>query len=155
MNIKDITLSQLQEKPIWKFEIQANGEIIIEETNRSEIRESASNPPEGYIVYSEFLAADGKKYQGFCSPEDPCSLDYVQPVIIYEGKYLEFCPDKFLTDSEQKTFLAALDTTAKDFFPVTCLPGAKVDNISVKIIILDFERMNTNYWDILKNANST
>ena len=155
MNINEITISQLQTTPIWVFETRDNSDILIEPSNRTEINEGVTNPPESYIVYSSFVAADGQEFLGFCSPEDPSGLDYVQPVIIHEGKYLEMFPNRSLAAVEQKAFLDALETTAEKLFPLKCLPVAKIDGIVVEITILDFERMKTNYWDILSNANGT
>jgi len=156
MILNQLTLEQLKQKPIWLYESEyINSEFVenIYSTDLSEITEETGIQTKPYIVYSIFTDAQGNNYEGYCSPEDPSGLDYIQPVIIFKNRHLSFYPDRPLSTSERKLFLNEFNTSEFNFFPIRCIPQVKVDGIMIYIDIISFETFDTDYWDRMNNAN--
>lgn len=94
--VYDLTLSNLQQNPVWEFALDEEGnEGQDEATVRPYKYKGILNPSEGmFIVRASFTLADGTVMQGYLTPppQNDKTLGVVQPVIITErGQVLFWC----------------------------------------------------------------
>ena len=75
--LKDLTAEDFSKNQVWEYLIEENIEYA-QPSDKTEINDDSEIC---YIVLTEFILNNKKKYLGFCSPQDTSGIDYVQPVI--------------------------------------------------------------------------
>ncbi len=88
--LQSLSEQEILENPVWEYSIQEGIEYI-QASSKTEIFDE-ENPPS--IVLTKFFLHDKSEFNGFCSPADPSSLDYIRPVIIKDSEHFEFYYDK-------------------------------------------------------------
>lgn len=99
---------------VWKYLIIED----IEYVQKSDKMEISENSEENYIVLTEFELNNGKKYIGYCSPQDSSGIDYIQPVIFTENGQFAFYRDRQWSEIEKMDFFSSLGLNFTEIFPV-------------------------------------
>jgi hypothetical protein len=136
-HLVDLTINDLLANPVWKHWYE-NGIEFIEPSTLKEISE---NDDSYYVVLTEFLANNGRKYFGFCSPQDLSGLDYIQPVIISELGQVDLYTES-PTHKYETFVLSKLRINKSDLFPLRYITKVKCDNQYIENSLLDFNKEN-------------
>ena len=133
--INQIRKEDILNQPVWKFWYEEGCEKVIPfegaEINRSFL--------DSFIVLTEFTINNGTKWIGFCSPQDPSGLDYIQPVITIDSGQIFFYKDMPWTEQEKEIELLKLGYSYSEIFPISFRTKVKCDNQDFASEILDFE----------------
>jgi hypothetical protein len=113
IKLEDLKEDDLLENHVWKYFMVENIEYI-QKTNRTEIFE---NSEDSYIVLTEFHFKNGKKYNGYCSPQDTSGIDYIQPVVFTEKGQFTFYKEDW-SEKEKTEALSFLELNFTEIFPV-------------------------------------
>ena len=134
--LTDLNLSDLTKFKVWETWTDTGIEYVRPSTKKEVFEESNIV----YIVLTEFTAQNGKKYLGFCSPQDTSALDYIQPIIISENGQVEFWKNSGWTKDDKKVALTKLGITNKDLFPIHYRTKIKSNNEFYNGTIEDFNK---------------
>jgi hypothetical protein len=93
--VYELTLSDLDAWPIWEFcldeeDVDDQDEATVRprfDVDAFDTREHAIGLA---VVKTEFRAADGTAFAGYCTPSESDHLGYVQPTIIVDGEQVSF-----------------------------------------------------------------
>jgi hypothetical protein len=103
-------------------------EAVVEEDDRSELSEHDSDV---FVAGTTFRLADGSEWPGLCSPGDPSGLDYLQPVMLVDGRHLslwsEVPPEVPLFEAVPQ----ALGRKVLEVFPLSFVCHVPVDGTLV------------------------
>lgn len=82
--VTDLRPDDLAPYPIWEFALDEEGEEgQDEETVKPRPDLDRADPAEGiFIVRTEFVAADGTRFDGYASPHEEAHIFYTQPTIV-------------------------------------------------------------------------
>jgi len=130
----DLTLSDLIKFNIWETWIE-NGIEYVRPSTDIEIFEDSNI---GHIVLTDFTLQNKTKFIGFCSPQDPSGLDYLQPVILSDNGHVEFWKDNGWTLEDKQVIFNKLRITDKSLFPIRFETKVKCNNNYYSGTILDF-----------------
>ena len=121
--LSNLTNTDLINRPIWEHWAENNIEFVTP-SNLQEISESCK---EGHIVLTEFKLNNGKKLYGFCSPQEPSGLDYIQPTIISEKGLINLWKENDWTIEEENEILEIFKIDRKSIFPIEYRTMIKCD----------------------------
>jgi hypothetical protein len=119
-SIAGLSAEDLASHPVWEWRVDGL-EKLVRPTELAELPDPAGDTPV-HIAATEFLAACGSNFLGYCSPADPSGLDYVQPVILAGSG-----PVQLWSEAEGRVDIqrvaAALGLTTAQLFPlhIRCL----------------------------------
>jgi hypothetical protein len=82
----DLTQKDLLDNNVWEHWSDNLIEYVRPSNNLS-LSETSVN---GHIVLTTFLLNNKKSLFGFCSPQDPSGLDYIQPVVLTSNGQVHF-----------------------------------------------------------------
>lgn len=122
--LSELTMDDLSKNRVWEYLIEGNTEIV-RPSNRTEIFDDNKN---SWIVLTEFTLRNGQKHLGFCSPQDPSGLDYIQPVIITLSGHLAFYKETEWSVDDRLLALQFLGLSLKDVFPIEFKTKVKCDS---------------------------
>lgn len=134
--LSDLIISDLIEVNVWEHRDEDNIEFVTT-TDKIEIFKDTNI---GYIVLTEFILKNGKKYLGFCSPQDPSGLDYIQPVIFTDVGQVEFWRDNNFTEEDKEKALEMIGLNSADVFPIVFKTRIKCDKEYYTGTIIDFNK---------------
>ena len=77
--LRDLTPTDLERAPVWRYEGEIDDTAVIHATARRELSKSERHV---FIARTQFTLADGTHHVGFCSPADESGLETIQPTII-------------------------------------------------------------------------
>src|SRR4029450_8039086 len=82
--VTDLRPDDLAPSPLWEFPLGEEGEEgEDEETVKARPDLDRADPAEGtFIVRTEFVAADGTRFDGYASPHEDAHIFYTQPTIV-------------------------------------------------------------------------
>lgn len=79
----ELTIDDFRRAPVWRYESQGDDATAkVEEVAVSYLSEL---DPGVFVVATTYRLADGSEFLGLCSPIDPSGLDYLQPILFFEG----------------------------------------------------------------------
>ena len=130
--ITELTNEDLAEHPIWELAIDEEGEEgQDEETVRPRGDLSVADPADGiFIVRTEFVAADGTRFDGFLFPHETRAVSFVQPTIVTDGGHVAFWFGMIPPRAGALEWsYERLGKTADELFPLRyrAVAGAEVD----------------------------
>ncbi len=79
--VEKLTVEALQATHVWEWR-ESGAVEEVRPTSLDRIPESDGNTV--HLAFTKFILANGITMFGFCSPGDDSSLDYIQPVIIWD-----------------------------------------------------------------------
>ncbi|WGL16675.1 hypothetical protein PVT68_18225 [Microbulbifer bruguierae] len=88
--LAELTKEDLLDCPVWEYYgdddktasvSPAHGAVLSEEIPEARCQQI-------YVALTEYTLANGDMHLGYCSPIDPCGLDYIQPVMLIEGVHI-------------------------------------------------------------------
>jgi hypothetical protein len=79
-SVASLSKDDLASHPVWEWRA-AGSEEFVRPSELVELPEPRGDTPV-YIAATEFRAACGRTFFGYCSPADHSGLDYTQPVIL-------------------------------------------------------------------------
>jgi hypothetical protein len=119
--VGDLRPEDLARFPIWEFALdEEDEEGQDEETVRPRPDLTRADPAEGmFIVRTEFVAADGTRYDGYSSPDEDGELSYTQPMIVTaEGQVRFWFGGVPPRPGKLEASYRLLGKTASELFPV-------------------------------------
>jgi len=119
--VYELSLSDFQQFPVWKFAITEEGEEGQDEATVRPFEYTAPlDPSEGtFVVQAEFLLADGTNMQGYLSPSPQNELGYTQPIIISEKGQINFWSGIMQPSQESITSTYnSLEKSSEQVFPL-------------------------------------
>jgi hypothetical protein len=90
--VTDLLPDDLARYPIWEFALDEEGEEgQDEETVKPRPDLDRADPADGlFIVRTEFVVADGTRFDGYASPHEDAYLGYTQPTIVTADGQVRF-----------------------------------------------------------------
>jgi hypothetical protein len=88
--IVELTVEDLAESPVWRYEGGNGPDAIV---SRTEHRELSQGDDEVFLAATDFNLFDASRHSGFCFPADDSGIDYLQPAIITPGGHVNFWTD--------------------------------------------------------------
>jgi hypothetical protein len=129
----DLTLKDLSLHPVWQYHLDHDSRNeYVEESELTELTESDFR---AYIAATNFILHDGSQLLGFCSPQDSSGSDYVQPVIIADGRHIPLWSDQPSSVGIVAELRACLGKTESQIFPIRCECIIPVDGIRLAYTI--------------------
>lgn len=126
-----LTPEDLRRSPVWRYKSQGGDvDAVVEEDDRSELSEHDSDV---FVAATTFRLADGSEWPGLCSPGDPSGLDYLQPVMLVDGRHLSLWSE---VPREVPVFEAvpqALGRNLLEIFPLSFVCHVPVDGTLVSV----------------------
>ena len=89
-------------------------------------------------MLTDFTLSNKTKYLGFCSPQDPSGLDYIQPVMFTNMGQVKIYKDISWTNHEKNEALKMIGFNSSDIFPITYKTRIKSDGQFFQGTILNF-----------------
>jgi hypothetical protein len=132
----DLTISDLIKFNVWETWIENETEYV----KPSSDKEVLENSNIGHIVLTDFKLKNNKELLGFCAPQDPSGLDYIQPVIFSEKGQVEFWRDGGWTIEDKKVAFEKLGVKGLDLFPIHFKTKVKTNNEFYSGTIWDFNK---------------
>ena len=83
--LSEITAEDFEQIKVWEYDGDSDAVATIEPSPKTELAEDDGHV---YLASTEFHLADGTILSGFTSPQDASGIDYLQPVIFYNGRQL-------------------------------------------------------------------
>lgn len=130
----DLTNADLLENEVWEYCMADNIEYV-SASDKTELTEGSNIT---YIVATDFIFNNRTKHLGFCSPQDPVSLDTIQPVVFSKKGQVEFYRENDWTEDEKKKALSKLNLEWDVVFPITYTARVKFGREFIKGTLLDF-----------------
>src|SRR6056297_3482273 len=115
MRLRDLTIADMTQTPLWRHD---GGDDDTAEVFPAV--DFVDVDRVGYIAATRFMTADGTALIGFCSPQDPPGMDYVQPVVIANGGHIRLWHDDPIPDEQLDATLALLGKQRSQVFPLQC-----------------------------------
>ncbi|HLL60286.1 MAG TPA: hypothetical protein VK338_01085, partial [Candidatus Nitrosocosmicus sp.] len=116
----ELTRKDLEKYPIWEFPYYKNAVGMYEATviPRPDLK-SPNDPDSLFIVKTEFIANNGKKYIGYITPHKEKYIGYIAPTIVTDSQqvmlwYGVMKPSK----DELNDAYKVLNTNKNDLFPL-------------------------------------
>lgn len=134
--IIDLTQKDLLDNNVWEHWSDSLIEYVRPSNNLS-LSETSVN---GHIVLTTFLLNNKTSLFGFCSPQDPSGLDYIQPVALTSNGQVHFYKETPWTLEEEKAALNAIGLQKSDIFPIQFQTKVNCDNKTYNGTILDFNK---------------
>ncbi len=131
--ISQLSLGDLHDTSIWEFCLDEEAEEGQDETTikpRPDL--TIADQSEGmYIVKTEFIADNGKKYLGFSTPSENFDLGIIQPTIVIEnGKQIGLWCGAFKPSKDELSeYYKDLHTSAENLFPLKFRSDVKTKNM--------------------------
>lgn len=109
----DLTIGDLSAHPLWRH---FGGDDDKASVTPDEEFVSPNNT--GYLAKTLFTTSSGKEFIGFCSPQDPSGIDYIQPVIILGNQHIRLWNEAEGCESDQKKIASLLGLELAETFPM-------------------------------------
>lgn len=132
----ELSEKDLTSNPVWKCWTQ-EGEEFVSATHDKSISE---NSTDGHIVLTEFVLHNRTRFTGFCSPQDPSGLDYIQPVLFTQNGQVNLYLDNGWDNKAEQAALTKIGLTKDNVFPIKFETKVKCDNKFYYGTILDFNK---------------
>jgi len=132
--LSDLTIEDILENEIWEYWMSDNMEYV-RASDKTEVNEGSNST---HIVVTDFVFNNRSKHIGFCSPQGPGGLDYLQPVVFFNKQQVEFYKETDWTEAEKTKSLHKMGLSAKDVFPVVYQTRIKCDRKLFSGTLLDF-----------------
>ncbi|MBI5914767.1 MAG: hypothetical protein HY842_05275 [Bacteroidetes bacterium] len=129
-----LTQDDLLDKRVWEHWYEDNTEYV-KQSDKEEIFEDSDI---GHIVLTDFMLNNQTKHLGYCSPQDPSGIDYIQPTIFTDNGQVEFYNDIGWTSDNKRKALEKLRLDWQDVFPIVYKTRIKCDGEFYSGIIVDF-----------------
>lgn len=110
----DLNETDLLNIPVWEHRTEDNIEYVIP-TDQIEIIDDGMR---GFIVLTEFIFNNKSSHWGFCSPQDPSGLDYIQPVIFSKHGQVEIYRECEWDQEEILEAIEKLGYSFQEIFPI-------------------------------------
>jgi hypothetical protein len=123
--LQKLSAEDLLRKKVWKY-ISEDGNDDTAKVEPAELNELSESLNDVFVALTYFTVADGTIYTGYSSPTDSSGIDYIQPVIIFEGRHLPL----WNGDSEQISNI--LKKRISDIFPIEYECQVPVDGKTLK-----------------------
>lgn len=133
----DLTNADLLENEVWEYCMADNIEYV-SASDKTELTEGNNIT---YIVATDFIFNNRTKHLGFCSPQDPGSLDAIQPVVFSKKGQVEFYRENDWTEDDKKKALSKLNLEWDVVFPVTYTARIKLGREFINGTLLDFNEV--------------
>jgi hypothetical protein len=111
----DLTPSDLDRVPVWRYAGENDDVARVSATDRSEL---SLADPGTYIARTQFHVAGGTQYVGYCSPANDATLDHLQPVILTADGPVFFHFDEPPSRETLDVQWQRLGCDAEEIFPV-------------------------------------
>ena len=85
--ISDLTIEDLAESPVWRYEEGTGPRALVSATDRAEL---SRGDDEVYLAATDFELFDGSRYPGYCFPVDDSGIDYLQPALVGPSGHVNF-----------------------------------------------------------------
>ncbi len=132
--LEDITVDEITSIPIWECWTEEKKEFI----KPSDKKEVFDGLPESHIVLTYFKLKNKTKFTGFCSPQDPSGMDYIQPTIITKEGQINFFQKNEFSLYEKSSLLKKLQFKVEEVFPIEYTTQIKSNGSFHKAMIFDF-----------------
>ena len=130
----DLTISDLLDCNLWEHWTEGDVEFV-RPTHKTEISEGSDI---GHIVLTEFFLNNLSKYWGFCSPQDPSGLDYIQPVMFTDNGQVQFYKESDWTNEEIQIEMRKIGYDENDILPLMLRTLVKCDGSFFTMILDNF-----------------
>lgn len=144
MHLLELTERDFRASPVWRCIYE--GAYTVNPRVFPEEREDLGEAGPVCLVATTFLDRSRIEYPGFCSPQDPSSMEYLQPVMFLHGKQFPFWPERPLTGVEREHLLASVGKSAKWFFPLTLRLAVSVAGKRPVIRLSGFDELHTDFF---------
>lgn len=111
--LRELTLPDLDEHPIWEH--LGGSDDVATVLPRADFHDPDTR---GYVAKTQFEAARGDTFVGFCSPQGDSGLDYIQPVIIVGSRQINLWDESAGEATDSKSIANALGLTTTEVFPL-------------------------------------
>lgn len=112
--LSELTHSDLEEHPIWKHDAGSDDLATITPADDFEYPNTC-----GYIAKTQFDTPSGRRFIGYCSPQDPSGLDYIQPVIIAGQCHIRLWDESVGSETSQVQVAKSLGLEVLQVFPLS------------------------------------
>lgn len=130
----DLTSADLLENQVWEY-CMADSIEYVSASDKTELNEGNNVI---YIVATDFVFNNKSKHLGFCSPQDPGSLEAIQPVVFSKRGQVEFYRENDWANEEKIKTLSKLNLVWEDVFPATYKARIKFGREFTQGTLLDF-----------------
>ena len=118
--LSELTSEDFERFKVWVYQGDSDAVATVEPSSKPELVEDDGSV---YLAATQFRLADGSSLNGFSSPTDDSGLDYVQPVIFYDGRLLRLWNDQ----SGVEDLSEVLGKKKSDIYPIRWLSDVRVD----------------------------
>jgi len=126
--ISDLTIDDLAETPVWRYEEGTGPRALVAATDRSELSRSDD---EVYLAATDFELFDGSRYPGYCFPVDDSGIDYLQPALLAPSGHVNFWTEDPADPAELAARWTSLGKDAGEIFPVAFRCRVPVDRRTI------------------------
>lgn len=133
-----LTHRDLINRPVWRHWTDETVEYV----QASDKNEIGDDNKENYIVLTNFVLNNGLQLVGFCSPQDPSGLDYIQPTVFTDNGQINFWSDNGWTTENKNEQLEKLKLRHESVFPIKYKTTIKCDGNFYEGTIDDFNKGN-------------
>jgi hypothetical protein len=113
--LDELTVQDLRETPVWRYEGGAGRDALVEPSSRAALSQADD---EIFLAATDFTLADASPHFGFCFPADDSSVDYLQPVIVSAAAPVRFWFDEPVAPDVLSRQWIALGRNPENVFPV-------------------------------------
>jgi hypothetical protein len=135
--LKELSENDLTSNPVWRVWEQDEEEFVSVSNDKC-ISENSNHV---YIVLTEFILNNRTRFTGFCSPQDPSGLDYIQPVLFTQNGQVNIYMDNGWDNKAKQDALRKIELTKDHVFPIEFETKIKCENRFYFGKILDFNIM--------------
>ena len=126
--ISDLTIADLAENPVWRYEEGTGPRALVSATERSELSRSDD---EVYLAATDFELFDGSRYPGYCFPVDDSGIDYLQPALFSPSGHVNFWTEDPVDPEDLVERWRTIGKRAGEIFPVAFRCRVPVDQRTI------------------------
>ena len=126
--ISDLTVADLVESPVWRYEEGTGPRALVSATDRAELSRADD---EVYLAATDFELFDGSRYPGYCFPVDDSGIDYLQPALFGPSGHVNFWTENPADPNDLAERWRSLGKEAGQVFPVAFRCRAPVDGRTI------------------------
>jgi hypothetical protein len=132
----ELTKADLAYSPVWKCWTDKGVEFV----SATQCKSISGNSCDNHIVLTEFVLNNGAIFTGFCSPQDPSGLDYIQPVLFTQNGQVNLHQENAWDNRTEQTALSQIGLAKESVFPIKYQTKIKCDNKFYSGRMLDFNK---------------
>ena len=136
--LTDLINEDIINHPVWELRMIDNKEYV-QPSSKTEISDNESIR---YIVRTNFKLNCQTELLGFCSPQDPSGIDYIQPVILTSNGQMVLYLDSPFDEKQKELEMNRLGLKHSEIFPIECNPMIKCDGILNSWVVVDFNKIS-------------